>query len=393
VTQGVLRPSDMNSDVLQAPGHSRVLHVMRMSAVSGAENHLLELTAALRKYGWRCDVLVPSPSPRALDRFAKRLAKSCERVHVVSMRRDLSPGLVFKLARLLASGRYDVAHAHLVHADWHLAAASLIVSDVPLVSSKHNPDPFRRLSAFRLVERAVLRRYSAIIAISDSLRQFTEASTAARVTTIHYGLGAPAHLPRKRPDRGQATQLLAVGRLEEQKGFDVAIQAMARVVQETPHARLSIAGSGNQQQLLADKVRALHLTDAVSMLGRRDDVDELMLNADILVHPARWEGFGLVLLEAMRSGLPVVATRVGAIPEIVTDGVTGLLVPPGDPDQLAAAILELIRNPARRREMGIAGFERLKGLFTPERMAREVTAVYRAVVKQSGLAAAQRGSR
>jgi glycosyltransferase involved in cell wall biosynthesis len=381
-----------NSENTGVSGRRRVLHVMRMSGVSGAENDFLELTASLRDYGWRSDVLVPSQCPPALDGFAKRLAAFCDRVQVVPMRRDLSPRLALRLARLLYSGRYDVAHAHLVHADWHLAAASLIANDVPLISSKHNPDPFRRLVLFRLIERAALRRYSAVISISEYLCDFTEASTGVDLVTIYYGLAAPTN-PPTRGVTGEKTRLLAVGRLEEQKGFDVAIQAMELVVRAAPYAHLAIAGTGRQRRLLAERVTALGLTDAVSFLGRRDDVNELMLDADILIHPARWEGFGLVLLEAMRAGLPVVSTRAGAIPEVVADGVTGLLVAPDDPDQLAAAIIELIRDSARRQEMGEAGFKRLKRRFSPEQMARGVAAVYDAVLRQPGPAAASSGSR
>jgi glycosyltransferase involved in cell wall biosynthesis len=174
---------------------------------------------------------------------------------------------------------------------------------------------------------------------------------------------------------------LAVGRLEEQKGFDVAVQAMESVTRAAPDARLTIAGDGSQRRALADRITDLGLTDAVSLLGERNDVRSLMLEADILVHPARWEGFGLVLLEAMTAGLPIVATRVWAIPEVIADGVTGLLVPPEDPDELAAAIIELIRNPERRREMGMAGYERLRKRFSPERMARRVAAVYEEVLE------------
>jgi glycosyltransferase involved in cell wall biosynthesis len=360
---------------------------MRMSGVSGAESHLLQLTAALHSYsGWLSDVVIPSPCPGALSGFAEKLTAWSERVEVIPMRRDVSPRLVLRLYRLLASGRYDIAHAHLVHADWYLAAASLVGGDVPLITSKHNPDPFRRLAAFRLVERACLRRYSAAIAISESLREFTEASTGVRTVTVHYGLAVgPGQVPVHHGQR-QTTRLLAVGRLDEQKGFDVAIDAMKLVARTTPRTHLSIAGDGRQRQLLAERITALGLGAAVSLLGTRDDVQELMLNADILVHPARWEGFGLVLLEAMRAGLPIVATSAAAIPEVVTDGLTGILVPPDDPDQLAAAIIELIQNPTQRRKMGAAGFERLKNFFSPEQMAKGVAAVYDAALQQHGTA-------
>lgn len=369
----------------------RVLHVMRMKGVSGAENHLFELTTALRESGWLSDVLIPSPVPHVLERFAERLSEACDRVEVVPMKTDVSFTLVPRIARHLSSGRFDLAHAHMVHADWYLAAASLIARDVPLVSSKHNPDAFRRLTAFRLVERAALRRYSGVIAISESLREFTEASTGVPTVTVHYGLPARGPAPTRVP-RVEATQLLAVGRLEEQKGFEVAIQAMALIKAVAPQAHLSIAGDGKQRQMLADRIATLGLTGTVSLLGRREDVHELMMNADILVHPARWEGFGLVLLEAMRAGLPIVATRVSAIPEVVAEDITGLLVPPDDPDALAAAISKLIHEPARRNEMGIGGFERLRERFSPERMARGVVALYEAVLDRDRRKNAKRSS-
>jgi glycosyltransferase involved in cell wall biosynthesis len=371
-----------NNELLQSAHPRRVLHVMRMKGVSGAENHLLELTTRLREHGWLSDVIIPAPAPEHLKEFANRLARVCDYVEIVSMRTDVSATLVLRLARLLASGRYDVAHAHLVHADWYLAAASLINGDVPLVSSKHNPDPFRRLAAFRLVERATLRRYSAVVAISESLRRFTEASTGVQAFTVHYGLPTPTGPAPVRDSRRKTIRLLAVGRLEKQKGFDVAIDAMASVRRDAPTARLSIAGKGRERRRLSKRIAAHGLADAVSLLGNREDVDELMLDADILVHPARWEGFGLVLLEAMRVGLPIVGTQVSAIPEVVDNGVTGILISPDDPDELAAAIAELIRNPMRRREMGVAGYERLREVFSPEKMARGVAAVYDAVLAQ-----------
>jgi glycosyltransferase involved in cell wall biosynthesis len=108
-----------------------------------------------------------------------------------------------------------------------------------------------------------------------------------------------------------------------------------------------------------------------------------MRDADVLVHPARWEGFGLVLLEAMRAGLPIVATRVGAIPEVVRDGVTGLLVPPDDPAALAQAIARLCADAGAAARMGSAGFERLREEFSPGRMAAETLAVYEAAARRA----------
>jgi glycosyltransferase involved in cell wall biosynthesis len=115
-------------------------------------------------------------------------------------------------------------------------------------------------------------------------------------------------------------------------------------------------------------------TGAYGMVGHRDDTEQLMRRAWVLAHPARWEGFGLVLLEAMRAGLPVVATRVSAIPEIVVSGTTGRLVPPDDPAALAEALIDALGEESFRRDAAARGFERLVELFSAERMARETAA-------------------
>jgi glycosyltransferase involved in cell wall biosynthesis len=352
---------------------------MRMSGVSGSENHLLELTGALSDYGWRSDVLIPSPRPSDLGRFVQRLATTCDGVQVVPMQSDVSLPLVRRLVRALSNGRYVLAHAHLVHADWHLALAGAFARDVPLVTTKHNPDPFRTIRSFRFVERATLRRYSAVIAISDALRDFVTSTLGVPAVTVRYGLPAEAE-PEERGTR-KVEQLVAVGRLEKQKGFDIAIAAMRLIVDEAPGVRLAIAGAGSLRDELDAQIERLGLGGSVTLLGRYGDVDGLLRDSDAFVHTARWEGFGLVLLEAMRAGLPVVATRVGAIPEVVQDGVTGTLVPPDDPRCLADAVLELVRNPSRARELGRAGFARLQTHFSPDAMARGVAAVYDSVVE------------
>lgn len=352
----------------------RVLHVMRMSGVSGAERHLLELTATMNRLGWKADVLIPTPDPAALEPLVDQFRAGGARVEMQRMPRDLSPALLRRLASLLRSGDYDLAHAHLVHADWHLGVASLLAPEVPIVSSKHNHDPFRRRRSFRLAEEATIRRYTQVIAISDSLGEFTTRWARRPTVTVRYGLSCPPQLD-PRPAEVEP-RLLAVGRLEPQKGFDVLLEAMRSVVESVPEASLAIAGEGSERERLERLIDELGLAASVRLLGRREDVSRLLAGSFAFVHPARWEGFGLVLLEAMREGVPVIATRVGAIPEVVSEDATALLVPAEDPDRLAAAVVRLLRDPGLAATMGRAGFERLRNRFSPQRMGEEVARVY-----------------
>jgi glycosyltransferase involved in cell wall biosynthesis len=350
---------------------------MRMSGVGGSENHLRVLLPELPARGWEPDLLIPSPRPHAILRLAEGFSESCQRVIVAPMRRDLSPSLWLRLCRLLRSAEYQLVHSHLVHADWHAALAAARTPGVPLVSTKHNADPFRRTYPFRLIERAAANRCLVTITISQSLREFTLRYTRARteVVTVPYGLNPPTQAPERASESDTPT-LLAVARLVRQKGLDVLIRAMKPIRDAVPDARLLIAGDGPDRSALERLTRDLGLEDRVSLLGHRDDIEQLMRRAWLLVHPARWEGFGLVLLEAMRVGLPVVATGVSAIPEIVVAGATGRLVPPDEPAALAEALIDGLCDERFRRDAGARGFERLVERFSAERMARETAAVY-----------------
>lgn len=258
-------------------------------------------------------------------------------------------------------------HTHLVHADVYGALAGL-----PLVSTKHNDDRFR-LGPFRFVERLITRRAQAIIAISDSLARFLVEEVglpAEKIRVVKYGLDA---LPEPWGPNPQvalpegARVLLIVARLDEQKGIDVVLAALPAIRERHPDAVLVVLGEGPLRGRLA-------VPEGAYLPGRAGDVAAWLRRADVFVHPARWEGFGLVILEAMLASLPVVATRVSAIPEIVVHGETGLLVPPDDPAALAAAASRALDD----RSLGAAGFARARAEFSVDRMARETVAVYRA---------------
>ena len=360
---------------------------MRMSGVGGSENHLRGLLPELPALGWEPDVLIPSPSPPAIRGLAESFSQCCRRVTIAPMRADLSPSLAVRIARLLRSGEYQIVHSHLVHADWYVAVASVGAPGVALVSTKHNDDPFRRTYPFRVIERVMSNRCAATITISEALRDFTLRHSAPRtpVASVLYGLKAPPGAPERSFQFDRPT-LLAVARLVRQKGLDILVQAMRPIKDSVPEARLLLAGDGPERPALERLARDLGLADSVSFLGHRDDVDHLMRRAWILVHPSRWEGFGLVLLEAMKQGLPVVAARVSAVPEIVVPGATGLLVPPEDPRALAEAAIRVLGDERFRRDAGMRGFERLVERFSAERMARETAAIYdRAVSREVSL--------
>jgi glycosyltransferase involved in cell wall biosynthesis len=353
----------------------KVLHVHRIGGIGGSERHLLTLLPALAEQGVDVSFLGLDDPARAPDPFYEGLAVPYERVRAP---RDVDPRLALHVRRFVRKA--DLVHTHLVHADVYGAFGAR-----RLVSTKHNDDPFRA-GPFRFVERALASRASRLIAITHALARFQIERVGLpeeKVEVIHYGLDDvpvawgtnPADdVPR------DARVLLAVCRLEAQKGVDLAVRAMPAIRSRHPAAHLVVLGDGPQRVELERLARELDVP--LYLPGRVPDVAAWLRRADVLVHPARWEGFGLALLEAMLASLPVVATNVSSIPEIVVDGETGLLVPPDNAPALAAAITSVLDDPRDYRERGRARAQRK---FSVGRMTDRTLAVYeKALRRRSG---------
>ena len=292
------------------------------------------------------------------------------------------------VVRAVRRAEPDLLHTHLVHGDVYGSIASRLAG-VPLVSSRHNDDRYL-LGPFRHVDRFFARRARRIIAISDAVRVFLEEAGLPRekLVTVHYGLD---HLPDERStvmpnDLGVGPGVplvLAIGRLIEQKDHATLLRAFARVHARHPEAMLAILGSGPLEAETRALVSELGLGDVVRLPGRLA-IRDWLERADIFAHSSRWEGFGIVLLEAMLSGLPVVATRVSAVPEVVVDGVTGTLVPPSDEAALADALAALLGDRGRATSLGRAGLERARSEFSVAKMADETLAVYQEACEAAG---------
>ena len=244
----------------------------------------------------------------------------------------------------------DLIHTHLVHADIYGSIASR-ATRVPLVSSRHNDDRYL-LGGFRHIDRVFARRARQIIAISDAVRIFLEQAGLPRskLVTVHYGLDAlPSAASEVTPPelgiRPDAPLLLAIGRLIAQKDHETLLRAFAGVRASHPEAVLAILGAGPLEAETRQLVTSLRLDGAVHLPGRIETRDWLE-RADVFVHTSRWEGFGIVLLEAMLAALPIVATRVSAVPEVVVDGLDGR---PCRAGRCRRALERSLARPRRRR--------------------------------------------
>ena len=290
-----------------------------------------------------------------------------------------------RFAQFVRDERIDLVHAHLTYSAIWSAWLSR-ETGVPCVASLHatpaatkslEPNPVRRFGIDvkdRLMRFALNRWASRTIVVSAALGEVYSDLKNARV--VHNGIDVArfqrdrtatrARLEREFDIPSGVKLAVTVSVLRPGKGIEVLLDAAARV----PDTTFLIIGDGSMRARWQSLVR----TDNVRWAGYRTDVDELLAGCDVCVHPSLEDAFPTVLLEAMAAGLPVVASRVGGIPEIVVDGVTGVLVPPGDADALASAL------DRTTPEMGIAARERAEREFSTTAWIARLERVYREVV-------------
>jgi glycosyltransferase involved in cell wall biosynthesis len=353
-----------------------VLHAQKVAGISGSEAYLLQLLPDLRDRGWDARFLMLHEDEPGAWEFARELEARGVPYDEIRLRADVDPIAFGEVVGYLARVRPRILHTHLVHADVYGQLAGS-VTRVPLrLSMKHGFNEFREGRWFGLADRSVGSLAHVHIAISQGLAHYlaeTEGFDEEGFEIVHYGISVADGV---RPYGGGEPRLLCVGRLIPIKGHLVLLRALARAREHVPAATLHVAGRGALEPALREYVRELGLEDAVRFLGFVSPVQRAIEDAAVVVVPSLGEGFGMVALEAMERARPVIASAVGGLPEIVVDGETGLVVPSGDAEALAEAIVALAGDPERAAHMGAAGRERALGEFTPERSVRRVEELY-----------------
>ncbi len=307
-------------------------------------------------------------------------------------RSEVDLAAAWRLARVIAMHAPDVVHAHDPHT---VAMASMALSfgvgtKVPALVASRRVDFHLQKNSF---SRWKYRQVAGFIAASEAIAEMLvgDGVPRARITVVHDGIDvdrvthvAAADLHQEFWFPRGAPVLVNVGALVPHKGQKFLVEAMARVRRAVPDAQLVIFGEGELRAALEAQIRDLGLDKHIVLAGFRDDVLALTRSADLFVMSSVTEGLGSTLLDAMAMGLAVVGTRAGGIPEAVTDGVTGVLVPPGHSDALADAIVRLLGDVEARRLMGQAGRARVAAKFGVDRLVDGTLDVYRRVSPYSG---------
>ncbi|MDQ3424966.1 MAG: glycosyltransferase, partial [Actinomycetota bacterium] len=330
----------------------QVLHVQKVAGISGSEAHLLQLLPALRERGWDVEFLMLHEDEPGAWEFARELRARGVPLDDVRLRADVDPIAYAEVAALLARRRPRILHTHLVHADVYGQIAGAMARTPLRLSTKHGFNWFREGRFFGLADRAVASLAHVHIAISQGLARYLaemEGFDESGFEIVHYGIAARNSVT---PYAGSEPHLLCVGRLIPVKGHLVLLRALMQARTRVSDLVLDIAGSGPLEPALRAYARELGLGDAVRFLGFVSPVQTAIEQSAIIVVPSLGEGFGMVALEAMERGRPVIASAVGGLPELVADGETGLVVSPGDAEELAEAMVALAGDLSRAAVMG-----------------------------------------
>ena len=376
------------SGTLRSPSPVRVLHLIVTLTVGGAEEHILSLVRNLERERFDpavCCLGESGPIGREI-RDAGVPVFALGRLGKGGFDRKIIP----QLTGLMRREKIGLVHSHMYHANFY-GRLSSFRAGIPIVCSVHNtythPKFHRRIANWWLGKNT-----PRILAGSEAIRNdivIYDRVFPQKILVIPYGVDTEKFdIPLGREEAGRKLGLPegrfivgTVGRLEEQKAQIDLVEAVGMLRRQGEQVTLLLVGSGREEERLRDKVRREGLSDNVIFLGTRRDLPELFRAMDVFALPSLWEGLPLALLSAMASGLPVVVTPVGGIPEVVRDGVNGFFVPPGDPLALAATLRRVREDPGAALACGEAAAETVRVEYSTRRNAERIMEVYEEVLR------------
>jgi len=372
-----------------APGRRiRVLVAIKCLGFGGAERLVVDMVANGDTSAFdyevaylleREDALVPALTARGTP------------VHSLGARGNADLRWMARLRSLLLTGRFDVVHFHLPYT---AALGRLVVASLPravrppVVYTEHSL--WNRMAVLiKVVNRAGIGLDRSLVVVSQAAHDALPDALKdrARVIVLGVDLSLSDELAARRDEiraevRGELgvpegdTLVLTVANLRPEKGYDVLLEAARLVDGHHLPIRFAAVGRGPLERALRERHRALGLDQRFTFLGQRDDVLRLLVGSDVFLLASRQEGLPVVLMEATSVGMPIVATAVGGVPQVLTDGTDGLVVPPGDPVALAAATERLAADPGLRERLGRAARER-SAMFDVAAACRQIEEIYR----------------
>src|SRR5882724_669043 len=352
----------------------RILQICSAREIGGGERHLADLANALAGRGHEVFAALSPASPVR----AELRSLPSENIVELPMRNSLNLASALRLSRFVREHQIEIVHAHVAR-DYPLAALATGRSQAQLVLTRHVLFPLNR------IHKLTLRRTSRVIAVSQAVAESLYASgtfAPEKIITIHNGIDADSFaVTAKDSATDRKLRVGMVGHIAPIKGQEDFARAAAIVRAHRDDVEFIIAGedkshSHENRVALEKLIGELKMDHAIKLTGWVDDVANLLSTLDLFVSPARSEPFGLSIVEAMAGGVPVVATASEGAREIIEDNQTGRLVPVGDSEAMAAAIIELLNDPTDRKQLADNAQIRVHEHFSLDRMVERTAYVY-----------------
>lgn len=375
----------------------RVLQLISSRGYYGAENVVYQLATQLKLLGDHVAIALLERDDSLPHALAEQAERSGIPVYRLRCKGRIGGGAMRGVRRLLRTERFDILHTHNYKSNAYGYLASRLLG-IPVIATCHNwTDTTLALRVYGALDRQLLARFDRIVTVSASTRArlANRSIPARRIVTIGNGVSIPKlPLPRSPGSPGSSgpegrdVTVGVAARLSREKGVDVFLRAAALLTKRDPGMRFVIAGDGPERERLQELTKELDLASSVTFLGFCTDMHAFLSTLDMFVQPSRVDAMPMSVLEAMAQGLPVIASAVGGLPEILDNGGRGCLALPGDANSLATAILHLSSDENLRSTLSAAGREHVRQRCSAVAMARQYRDLYlQALEERSGAAA------
>lgn len=380
----------------------RVLHIIKTSELSGMPSYVLSIIRNLDRDLFESTVICPPDGPLVED--LKKLGVPAITIEIerygFSLLKDIHAFL--EILQVVKRGDFHIIHSHGSKSGLYnriatkIAGVPLSIHTVHLFSFHESQNPVLN-KFFVICERVMAKMTDHIITVSKHLQMQAVSLKIAELTKItaipngvplaRFGNAAPTKILERHVDVEESAPVIGtVGRLVEQKGHKDLLEAFQNVQKRIPRTKLVLVGDGPLRQRLERLAKALEIRNCVQFLGTQRNVEDILKTFSIFVLPSYWEGLPLALMEAMASGIPVVATDIAAHREIVTHEENGVLTPVGEPKRLADSIIYVLSNPEKAHLMGANARQTIFEKHDETLMVRAIQETYMKLLKRKGFA-------
>lgn len=372
----------MNTSIQKNP---RILHLISSSGFLGAENVVLELSKELTKLNhWITIGILETRDNRHME-LAERAREEGVNVRIFPSKGRFDKRTVFAIRAFIEREKGDILHSHNYKSDFYAFFAK--GKKHPWMVTNHL---WKRttvaLMIYAHLDSLVMRKANRIVAVSEQIANDMKQRgiPAGKVTVIENGvslerfrIGNKDEMRKTFGFNSNEKVIGTVASLTPEKGHSYLMDAAREVIQKHPEARFLIVGDGPQRQSLEETTDRLGLSGKVIFTGSRRDIPEILSLLDAFVLPSLKEGLPIALLEAMAAMVPVIATKVGAVPKLIEDGMSGILIPPKDSQAISNAIMEVLSDKQSSLKMARKGFERVRDNYSSKQMAEKYMAIYK----------------